>query len=236
MVSVQNIDAAGVDNIAKNILDAANFAWTEHDIQTEVEHILRDFLRPLGIDYTPHHNVTELNGRPDTLYGRVIIEYKISGVLASRSKRKKAIKQAQDRIKRNSLLYNQDLSKYVGIILDGKQITFTKYRRNQWLTDPIFDVNQQSVSRMLEYLSGLARKPLHPDFMVQDFGPESKIAKQSIQALYQSLIQSKNQRVKVIYEEWHKTFKFVGMILLLQKVILKNLSACTASKDLLPHN
>jgi hypothetical protein len=68
--SVQNIDAQEIAKYHRS--DATNFAKIEDDIQIEVEHILRDYFRPIRIDFKPHHNVTVVNRRPDTLYGRVI--------------------------------------------------------------------------------------------------------------------------------------------------------------------
>ena len=68
--SVQNIDAQEIANISQ--IGCCEFCEDQDDIQIEVEHILRDFFRPIRIDFKPHHNVTVVNRRPDTLYGRVI--------------------------------------------------------------------------------------------------------------------------------------------------------------------
>jgi len=62
---------------------------------------------------------------------------------------------------------------------------------------------------MLEYLCGLARKPLHPDFMVKDFGPRSELAKTCVRLLYDELKRSSSPRTRVLYEEWRKTFNQV---------------------------
>jgi len=206
---MSDIDSKVLSQTAKSIIDAARRAQSETDLQTDVEHALRNIFQRLGIEYEPHHNITVIRGRPDTLYGRAVIEYKIPGTLRSGVKRTAAIEEAQKNIQELSMKYHEEKSKYIGIILDGFQITFTKFRQDKWLVEPISEVNPETTRRMLEYLRGLARKPLHPDFMVRDFGPESELAKACVRLLYDELKESDNPRTKVLYEEWRKTFNQV---------------------------
>ncbi len=198
---MSDIDSRLIEEISTKIASAAKRAGSETDLQTDVEHVLRNFFEKLGIEYEPHHNITIIRGRPDTLYGRAVIEYKMPGILKSEAKRNAAIAEAQKNIQELSEKYREEKSKYIGIILDGIQITFTKFRQNRWISESISDVSLQTTRRMLEYLRGLARKPLHPDFMVREFGPDSPIAKTCVKRLYDELLTSKSPRVKVLFEE-----------------------------------
>src|SRR5438309_5349657 len=129
---MSDIDSHVIDEITKAIKSAARRAESETDLQTDVEHALRSLFEKLGIEYEPHHNITVIRGRPDTLYGRAVIEYKIPSTLKSESKRSAAVEEAQKNIQELSEKYGEQKSKYVGIVLDGFQITFTKFRQNKW--------------------------------------------------------------------------------------------------------
>ena len=69
--------------IAQQIQSAANWAKSEMDFQIEVAGILKDFARKAKINLSDaHHNVTIATGRPDSVYGSVIVEYKEPGNLS----------------------------------------------------------------------------------------------------------------------------------------------------------
>jgi Caspase domain len=53
----------------RSLIRAADRSKSEEDLHIETEHILRNFFSSTGHDYDPHHNVTIIRGRPDTLYG-----------------------------------------------------------------------------------------------------------------------------------------------------------------------
>ena len=100
-------------------------------------------------------------------------------------------------------------SKYIGIVLDGGKIIFTKFRKNEWLTEQARDISEETVTTMLEYLRGSKRKPLNPDYVVEYFGPSSPIAKSSVRLFDEILRSTESERVKALYEEWKKTFSQV---------------------------
>jgi len=69
--------------IAQQIQSAASWAKSEMDLQVEVAGILKDFARRAKINpLEGHHNITIATGRPDSVYGSVIVEYKEPGTLS----------------------------------------------------------------------------------------------------------------------------------------------------------
>jgi hypothetical protein len=69
--------------IAGQIQSAASWAKSEMDLQVEVAGILKDFARRAKINLSDgHHNITIATGRPDSVYGSVIVEYKEPGKLS----------------------------------------------------------------------------------------------------------------------------------------------------------
>ena len=149
-------ESKDIEDITRKILSSAD-AHSEMELQIKVEHILRNFFESQGIGYEPRHNITVINGRPDTLYGHAIIEYKVPGTLNSKAKLKAAVVEAQRNISESATQNKEDPVKYIGIILDGYKITFTKFRK-KWLVEPLSDISTDSVLRMLMYLRGLAKK------------------------------------------------------------------------------
>jgi hypothetical protein len=64
--------------IAEQIQLAAGWAKSETDLQVEMAGILKDFARRAKIDpLEGHQNVTIATGRQDSVYGSVIVEYKV---------------------------------------------------------------------------------------------------------------------------------------------------------------
>jgi hypothetical protein len=62
--------------IAEQIRNAAAWAKSEMDLQIDVAAALNAFARDAKITLEGHHNVTVATGRPDSVYGSVIVEYK----------------------------------------------------------------------------------------------------------------------------------------------------------------
>ncbi len=68
--------------IAEQIQKAAAWAKSEMDLQIDVASALEAFARDAKITLGGHHNVTVATGRPDSVYGSVIVEYKDPGTLS----------------------------------------------------------------------------------------------------------------------------------------------------------
>ena len=87
--------------IAQQIQSASTWAKSEMDLQIEVAGILKDFARKAKINLSDaHHNVTIATGRPDSVYGSVIVEYKEPGNLSPKkdaANNKKVIDQLKQR-------------------------------------------------------------------------------------------------------------------------------------------
>jgi hypothetical protein len=66
-------------------------------------------------------------------------------------------------------------------------------------------INASNVGLALEYLRGLSRKPLDPEHLSEDFGPQSDVARQCITALWNALDTS-TSKSEMLYEEWKHLF------------------------------
>src|SRR6266700_3681136 len=67
--------------LAEQIQAAAAWAKSEMDLQVEAATALKEFAKRAQIKLEGHHNITIATGRPDSVYGSVIVEYKTPGNL-----------------------------------------------------------------------------------------------------------------------------------------------------------
>lgn len=203
MSSSEGLIEANAQEIAEKIGLAAHEANSEAALRIMVEHALRDVLDRLGIAWGSYE-YTLVEGRPDALYGRVVIEYEKPGVLSIAAGFKHAIEQAVGYIK--ELTPSVELyPKYFGIVLDGYQIGFVRFRRTWDIQGP-FAVNKQTVLKLLEAIRGLRRKPLKADLLNKDLGPESIVAKVVVGAFYRKLKAATTPRVEMLFEDWKRVF------------------------------
>ncbi|MEM3667929.1 MAG: N-6 DNA methylase, partial [Thermoplasmatales archaeon] len=100
--------------------------------------------------------------------------------------------------------------RYFGVLLDGKKISFIRFRKNEWEEqDEPLEVNAQTVQRLLEAIRGLRRKPIDAELLLQDFGPKSEVSKETILNLYNALSNPKSPRTMILYNDWKRVFSQV---------------------------
>jgi SAM-dependent methyltransferase len=206
---IKTILHADAGKLAQSIRSAADSVKIEAELRIEIEHLFRDFFKKLGIEYAPHHDRTIITGKPDTMYGAVIIEYKAPKSFAGRTtspKFQEALSQAEEDIKQLSKAAQEKYSKYVGIVLDGHWIAFVRWRRDQWNVSPIYEVNADSVLQLVEYLRGLSKKPLTAESLVESLGAGTPIAKQCIEVLWTKLVKTKKKAIIVRFGQWRRVF------------------------------
>ena len=178
-------------------------------MKIRVESTLRPILGELGIDWPSYERRLEFTGREDALYGHVIIEYKTPGTLASPSEFKKARAQVKEYIE-SEAGERHDYNKYFGVILDGFQVSFVRYRNNKWEEQPTpYDVSGQAILTLLTAIRGLKRRPLDASFLLADFGPRSQISRNTINTLYNSLTSKPTPRTIMLFNDWKRVFSQV---------------------------
>ncbi|MFH1928291.1 MAG: hypothetical protein ABIK79_09010, partial [Chloroflexota bacterium] len=130
----------------------------------------------------------------------------------------------------------QALEKMIGIGMDGEQILFLRYsstgrkresplaalRGSQTtfldveglkggfqVVGPVA-VGRESVELLLLYLRSLSRKPLTPEALAADFGPQGEIAPRLVNVFYNALQAHRDHpRVATFFDEWDRIFGIV---------------------------
>jgi methylase of polypeptide subunit release factors len=146
--------------------------------------------------------------RKDALYGTVIIEFKAPGKLHSLREFEKAKNQVKKYIE-DECSIGKEYGRYFGVVTDGFQIAFVRFRKGKWEETEALDINSQTILRLLEAIRGLKRKPLDVELLLEDFGPKSDISQSSILALYNALLKSRSPRTKILFEDWKRVFSQV---------------------------
>ncbi len=162
---------------------------SEATLRIRVEHLLADYFATIGVSYRPvHERRTVTTGRrTDALFGTVVIEYKRPNRLAIPSQWKEATEQLQDYLSEEATRTGLHLARYAGILIDGEPI------------------NSNNISLALEYIRGLSRKPLDPEQLSNDFGPQTDVARQAIIAFWNAL-DNPSSKAEMLYLEWKHLF------------------------------
>src|SRR5688572_3606662 len=116
-----------LQTLASSIKKIGMTAPNEEKVKIEIEKLLGVLGQSYGITIDPQYEFTFISGREaDALYGHVIIEYESPGTLDKKERRKRAIEQVETYIE-DSATFEENLHKYFGIVLDGRQIAFVRY-------------------------------------------------------------------------------------------------------------
>lgn len=197
--------------VAEQIQQAANWAGSEMDLQIEVAGALKDFARRADVKLEGHHNITIATGRPDSVYGSVIVEYKEPGVLSATrdaAGNRKVIEQLKQRFYDMRREEGRKWNTMFGAGTDGKYFIFLRFRDEKWTDQEPLPVDRYSTERFLWALYNLGQKgkPYQPEYLHGDFGSESLIAQEGVRTLYDEIRNTDNPKAQVFFNQWKILF------------------------------
>ena len=197
--------------IAEQIQKAAAWAKSEMDLQIEAAAALEAFARDAKITLEGHHNVTVATGRPDSVYGSVIVEYKDPGTLSPNkdaAPNRAVIDQLKRRFYDMRREENRQWNSMFGVGTDGKYFIFLRFRDDKWTDQEPLEVNRYSTERFLWALYNLGQKgkPYQPEYLHGDFGSDSPVAQEGVRALYEEILATENPKARVFFNQWKILF------------------------------
>jgi type I restriction-modification system DNA methylase subunit len=218
-----------IEDIANEIKEVARQSSSEEDLRQGVEFIIKTKIieqlkqaDKVEIPYTSwrppkaRYEVTLVSGaRLDALYGHLIIEYEKPKSFGEPEESKttsgfeKAIEQVKGYI-RDHAEVEARLPRYFGVVLDGYKIGFVRYRqtlKNFEKKGP-FEVNRNTIAKLVEAIIGLRRRALGADELLKDFGPESPVAREAIKTFYRRLLGT-SARTQMLFDDWRRVFSQV---------------------------
>jgi SAM-dependent methyltransferase len=196
---------------AEQLRKAAAWAQSELDLQIEAAGALKEFARRAQITLEGHHNVTIATGRPDSVYSRVIVEYKDPGTLSANkdsAANQKLINQLRERFYDLRREQHQNWNSLFGVGTDGKYFIFLRFRDDKWTDQEPLPVDSHSAERFLWALYNLGQKgkPYQPEYLHGDFGSESNIAQEGVRTLYEEILHTENPKAQVFFNQWKILF------------------------------
>lgn len=209
--SLDEIVRLSAEQIADQIQTAASWDASEMELQIAAAGALRDFARHAQIKLEGRHNVTIATGRPDSLYGSVIVEYKKPGTLSSTkdaANNQALVAQLKQRFYDMNREEKRNWPSMLGVGTDGKYFIFLRFRDEKWTEPEPLEVNRYSTERFLWALYNLGQKgkPYQPEYLHGDFGAESPVAREGVRTLYKEILATDNPKAEVFFNQWKILF------------------------------
>jgi hypothetical protein len=196
----------------------ASKAKKEEEIRIASEHELAFLQQAANIKLEGKHEYTVASGFVDSVYDRVIIEYKNPSSPSSRISpsldspgTKKLVEQIKSRFADLTIEQGQPLNSLLGVGLDGRYFVFVRFREDEWFIQEPVLVTPHSAERFLRALFNLGTKgkPFTAAQLAQDFGADGEIARSAVRSLYEALFETDNPKAQVFFSEWKIHFSEV---------------------------
>jgi hypothetical protein len=167
----------------------------------------------IGAPIQPRDEFRILEGRADTVYNRLLIEYERPGMLRSSNRHggnAHAIQQVKDYIGGLHHRERHTMERYAGVVCDGHFFIFLRFREDSWHIEPPVPVDPYSCERFLTYLAALQTElATTPENLLRDFGDNTSHSRRSVSAFYQALTTSTNPKIGALYRQWARSFSEV---------------------------
>lgn len=209
-IDPERIAAEVAPTVAASLIRAAKLGGTEADFRREATQILEEAGAQAELTIVPRDEFSVARGRVDSVYNRLVLEYKRPGVLKASNEGRAnqgAIQQVKDYILDVAKRERREAHRLAGVALDGFHYVFVRRIGDGWAVDDPLPVNQGSTQRFLRLLFSLsAGAALVPENLVEDFGPRTIRAQRAVRALYKALHSSKHPLVLKLFEQWRLFF------------------------------
>ena len=205
-VDVEAIAAAQAPRVADELRRIAARGGNEADFRREAARLLEEAGARAELTIVPRDEFSVARGRVDSVYNRLVLEYKRPGVIrASNNSRSNQdiITQVKDYVLDVAKRERREAQRLAGVATDGLFFIFVRRVGKGWSIDPPAPVNASSTERFLRLLFSLsAGAALVPENLLEDFGPKTIRAQRAVRALYTALHSSKHPLVVKLFEQW----------------------------------
>lgn len=162
----------------------------------------------LGIDLQAERD------RNDSSYNEVIIEFKAKGLFKGKTTSRSFKEAIYDRLKpyieKKAKAEGLSEGDYIGIAIDGEHICFAKMLDGEIIHDELLPFSLESVTMVATALKDSFRRAVTVKNLVEDFGLSSATGHELMQALSDALsmnlLDRKNNKIKMLFEEWRTLF------------------------------
>jgi len=204
------VEQVDVERVLTELKRVAATALNEEEFKINAERILyNEVISKLGLQPGRYEYTFISGGRLDALYGHVLIEYKAPGKLSKPSDIARAKEQLIGYIGKEAEV-EERYRLFLGVILSDR-IAFVRYdsKAEDWLMRGPYDLNRETVLRLIEAMRGLRRKRLAVDELLRDFGPRSPITRKAVKVFYDKVTESRSSKVEALFNDWKRLFSQV---------------------------
>jgi len=209
-VDIEKIAAEQAPLVAKEMLEAARRGGTEADFRREAARILEQTGSVAGLSIVPRDEFSVARGRVDSVYNRLVLEYKRPGIIRATNEGRSnqdVIQQVKDYILDVAKRERREAHRLAGVATDGFHYIFVRRVGEGWSDPDLMPVNAASTELFLRLLFSLSHGvALVPENLVEDFGPKTLRAQRAVRALYTALHSSKHPLVLKLFEQWRLFF------------------------------
>jgi hypothetical protein len=208
--NLDKLATAQAPAVARELRRIAQQGGTEADFRREAARIFEETATAVGLTIAPRDEYHVARGNVDSLYNRLVLEYKKPGLLRSTNAaapNRKAIDQVKGYILDVALRERREAHRLAGVITDGVHLIFVRRVGEGWSVDETLPVNGSSTELLLRLLFSLSTgAALMPENLVEDFGPRQWRAKTAVRAIYRGFIASQNPLVPKLFDQWRRFF------------------------------
>lgn len=202
-------------SLAKRLRMAADSQkGNEAGFRDRASYLVRQYAERTGIPLEQRDEMTLASGRADTVYNRLVVEYKAPGKLgAANTKRanEEAIVQLSGYLRDISTREKRSIDRLAGVVLDGHYFIFLRFIGGSLVAEEPLEVTTESTQRFLRLLSSLAGGiAIIPENLARDFGIKSTRTQEMVHALYSALESPQDPLVKKLFEQWRIYFSEVA--------------------------
>lgn len=209
-VNIEAIAAEQAPRVAEELLRIARRRGTEADFRREAARLLEEAGARAGLTIVPRDEFSVARGRVDSVYNRLVLEYKRPGVIRPSNEgrsNQEVVQQVKGYILDVAKRERWEAQRLAGVATDGLYFIFVRRVGEGWSVEDPARVNPASSERFLRLLFSLsAGAALVPENLVEDFGPKTLRAQRAVRALYTALHASKHPLVLKLFEQWRLFF------------------------------
>ena len=210
IVDLERIANEQAETVARTLAEVAKRGGTEADFRREAARILEGTGLAAGLTIIPRDEFSVARGRVDSVYNRLVLEYKRPGVLKDSNRtaaNAQVVQQVKDYILDVAKREKREAQRLCGVATDGHFFVFVRRVGEGWSIDDPVPVNTASTERFLRLLFSLSTgAALVPENLVNDFGPQNIRAQRAVRALYTAMHSTKHPLVAKLFEQWRQFF------------------------------
>lgn len=206
-----------IETYVTKIQAIARSAPTESKFEVEVTPLLRELLAEYQVKYNPSINETLRSvgrsqvsaQRPDSLFGNVVLDYKVPGRLGRAREIKQSKAQIEgylEEISSSPISTQTERGRLAGILFDGEWLTFCHDAGGEWRWTPLYPVSAASLMTLVQTYRSLDKEPLNSTLLCRYFGKDSEVAQQTVSALI-SALSDPSPRTYMLFKEWMRLFE-----------------------------